>query len=423
MRMGRVLRGVAALSVCMIGSQHAVAGNVDERFPFLAASEANRAPEPKAEAVATRSAAPRPAASRSAVAAHSRASRQSPPAAVPYPRPSPVRAAKTASSNDDIAKPMAVEQQLPVRTHAVNASLSELAAAKAETAQVIMLSETAAPSDSVTVASAVTVKGDVAMPIPATGNEPAGHASAGRDGAAQDEAALRSSVTPGETATAFADPNDAAVASTAKAAAYPTPAIDARAPAVAGASETPSQTVAARMAPLGASFMMASRTVDDPAPEPNPPAAATTHSPQNVGGPFVPMPKPHQAKLTPGDIVVLVENTAVAHGVPLELAHAVVRVESNYNPTLTGRGGTLGLMQIKYATARGIGYSGTAKALMDPAVNLEWGMRYLAGARKLAKGNVCGTILRYQAGHRAVRMTHAAAQYCGRVRHIMAAIR
>jgi soluble lytic murein transglycosylase-like protein len=177
------------------------------------------------------------------------------------------------------------------------------------------------------------------------------------------------------------------------------------------------------MAPLGASFMTASRTVDDPAPEPNPPAAATAHSAQNVGGPFVPMPKPHHAKLTAGDIVVLVENIAVAHGVPLELAHAVVRVESNYNPTLTGRGGTLGLMQIKYATARGIGYTGTAKALMDPAVNLEWGMRYLAGARKLAKGNVCGTILRYQAGHRAVRMTHAAAQYCGRVRHIMAAIR
>jgi soluble lytic murein transglycosylase-like protein len=135
------------------------------------------------------------------------------------------------------------------------------------------------------------------------------------------------------------------------------------------------------------------------------------------------MPKPHRAKLTPGDIVLLVENIAVAHGVPLELAHAVVRVESNYNPGLTGRGGTLGLMQIKYATARGIGYSGTASALMNPAVNLEWGMRYLAGARKLAKGSLCGTILRYQAGHRAVRMTHAASQYCGRARHIMAGIR
>ncbi|MGD9847167.1 MAG: lytic transglycosylase domain-containing protein, partial [Variibacter sp.] len=144
---------------------------------------------------------------------------------------------------------------------------------------------------------------------------------------------------------------------------------------------------------------------------------------EGTGGPYVQIPKQRPAKLGADDIVILVENTAVAHGIPLELAHAVVRIESNYNPSLTGRGGTLGLMQIKYATARGIGYSGSAQALLDPIVNLEWGMRYLAGARKLAKGNLCGTILRYQAGHRAVRMTHAASQYCGRARHIMAGIR
>jgi soluble lytic murein transglycosylase-like protein len=418
MRMGRVLRGVAALSVCVIGSQNAIAGNVDERFPFLATAEANRAPEPKMEAastraVATRPAATRPAATRSAVVAHARASRQPRATAVPYPRPAPVRAAKAASSGD-IAKPVAIEQQWPVRTLAADASLSEIAAAKAEPTQAVTLFETATPSNTVTVASAVTVEGDVAMAVPVTGNEPASHVSARHGGPAQNGAAPRSSATPGQTATAFADPNDTSV--DAKSSAFPSPA-------VAGASESPAQTVAARMAPLSAPFMTASRTVDDPAPEPDPSAAAATHSGQNVGGPFVPMPKPHRAKLTPGDIVLLVENIAVAHGVPLELAHAVVRVESNYNPTLTGRGGTLGLMQIKYATARGIGYTGTAKALMDPAVNLEWGMRYLAGARKLAKGNVCGTILRYQAGHRAVRMTHAAAQYCGRVRHIMAAIR
>jgi soluble lytic murein transglycosylase-like protein len=359
MWMGRVLRGVAALSVCVIGSQGAVADNVDDRFPFLAATEANRAPDTKVDAAVTRPNA----------VTHARTARHT--AAIPYPRPAPARATKSASPHTDIAKPTAVEQQPPARAISADAALSEVAAAKIETAQAVMLSETAAPSDSVVVATAVTVQGDVAMPVQAAGNDAAGISSAERDDAAHKEAALRSSISPGETATAFADPNDASVVASANAAAYP--ALGART-AAAGAPQSPSQTVAARMAPLGASYMTASRTVDDPAPEPDLPATAPTPAAQNVGGPFVPMPRPHSVTLTPGDIVVLVENTAVAHGVPLELAHAVVRVESNYNPSLTGRGGTLGLMQIKYATARGIGYPGTAKALLVPSVYLEWGM-------------------------------------------------
>jgi soluble lytic murein transglycosylase-like protein len=48
-------------------------------------------------------------------------------------------------------------------------------------------------------------------------------------------------------------------------------------------------------------------------------------------------------------------------------------------------------------------------------------MRYLAKARKLAKGDLCGTVLRYQAGHGAVHMTHAAAVYCAKVRALIAA--
>jgi soluble lytic murein transglycosylase-like protein len=120
------------------------------------------------------------------------------------------------------------------------------------------------------------------------------------------------------------------------------------------------------------------------------------------------------------DLAVMVENTAVAHGVPLELAHAVVRVESNYNPRATGSDGTVGLMQIKPRTARGLGYSGSARGLYDPKTNLEWGIRYLAGARKLAKGNVCRTVLKYQGGHGAERMTNASATYCGKVKTILA---
>ena len=37
-------------------------------------------------------------------------------------------------------------------------------------------------------------------------------------------------------------------------------------------------------------------------------------------------------------------------------------------------------MQIKLATARGLGYTGDAAGLRDPDTNLTYGIKYLAGA-------------------------------------------
>ncbi len=118
----------------------------------------------------------------------------------------------------------------------------------------------------------------------------------------------------------------------------------------------------------------------------------------------------------------LIAAAAKRHGVSVELAHAVIRVESNYNARARGRHGEIGLMQIKPATARGLGFRGKASALYDPATNLEWGMRYLAGAQARAGGDTCGTILRYNAGHFATRMNARSRQYCGQVKQIIASL-
>lgn len=115
----------------------------------------------------------------------------------------------------------------------------------------------------------------------------------------------------------------------------------------------------------------------------------------------------------------LIAHYAAENGVPLGLAHAVIKQESGYNPRATGRG-TVGLMQIKPATARGIGYRGTAAGLYDPATNLQWGLRYLAEAYKLGKGDTCATALRYQGGHRATRMTDSTRRYCAELKATMA---
>ncbi len=111
----------------------------------------------------------------------------------------------------------------------------------------------------------------------------------------------------------------------------------------------------------------------------------------------------------------IIEKHASAYGVPLQLAHAIVSVESNYRPNVTGRAGEVGLMQIKPATARGMGYSGSTKALYDPDTNIRWGMKYLAGAISRSDGTTCGTILKYNAGHFAKRMNPVSRNYCRKV--------
>ena len=44
-------------------------------------------------------------------------------------------------------------------------------------------------------------------------------------------------------------------------------------------------------------------------------------------------------------------------------------------------------MQIKLATARGVGYTGDAAGLRDPDTNLTYGIKYLAGAWRAANGD------------------------------------
>jgi soluble lytic murein transglycosylase-like protein len=102
---------------------------------------------------------------------------------------------------------------------------------------------------------------------------------------------------------------------------------------------------------------------------------------------------------------------AAAHGVPADLADALVRAESNYRPNARS-GGNLGLTQISHATARRLGYSGTPAGLFEPDTNLRYSMKYLAQAYRLAGGDTCGTILRYNAGLDRSAMTAKARAYC-----------
>jgi soluble lytic murein transglycosylase-like protein len=74
---------------------------------------------------------------------------------------------------------------------------------------------------------------------------------------------------------------------------------------------------------------------------------------------------------------------------------------------LVGRGGTIGLMQIKLPTARSLGYTGTAEGLRDPETNLTYAVKYLAGAYRAANGNHNRAVAYYAGGYyRAAKRQH-----------------
>lgn len=95
----------------------------------------------------------------------------------------------------------------------------------------------------------------------------------------------------------------------------------------------------------------------------------------------------------------MVATHASANNVPEALVHRVIVRESKYHPHLVGRGGTIGLMQIKLPTARGLGYTGDAAGLRDPNTNLAWGTKYLAGAYRAANGDHSRAVRYYASGY------------------------
>jgi soluble lytic murein transglycosylase-like protein len=91
------------------------------------------------------------------------------------------------------------------------------------------------------------------------------------------------------------------------------------------------------------------------------------------------------------------EASAVYH-LPKELIHAVISVESNYNPNAVSPKGARGLMQLMPATARRFGSNNSA----DPRQNILTGSRYLRWLLDFFDEDVELAIAAYNAGEAAV---------------------
>ena len=94
----------------------------------------------------------------------------------------------------------------------------------------------------------------------------------------------------------------------------------------------------------------------------------------------------------------LVDTAAERHGLDPKLLHAVVGVESNYDPAALSVKGARGLMQLMPATARRFGVADPN----DVVQNLDAGARYLRWLLEFFNGNLELALAGYNAGENAV---------------------
>lgn len=120
-----------------------------------------------------------------------------------------------------------------------------------------------------------------------------------------------------------------------------------------------------------------------------------------IAAPPAPAPAPSVTPgptLAPSEVHAIVREVAAAESVPAPLLHAVIAVESAYDPRAVSPKGAQGLMQLMPDTARRFGVSDP----FDPRQNVRAGARYLKDLLALFDGDLALALAAYNAGEQAV---------------------
>jgi soluble lytic murein transglycosylase-like protein len=97
-------------------------------------------------------------------------------------------------------------------------------------------------------------------------------------------------------------------------------------------------------------------------------------------------------------LMQMASKIARRHGVDEPLVHAVIEVESKYNPKAVSRAGAMGLMQLMPKTANRFSVADA----FDPVQNVDAGVRYLKELLERYSGQVRLALAAYNAGEEAV---------------------
>ena len=173
-----------------------------------------------------------------------------------------------------------------------------------------------------------------------------------------------------------------------------------------------------RRQPLQATDIVPAAAADVPAPaadpaasaparqeSPEPPPGETQTAPESPNA--VPLPAgeaPLAEELLPKgatdrrSLMQMASKIAKRHGVAEPLVHAVIEVESRYNPKARSRAGAMGLMQLMPKTANRFSVADA----FDPVQNVDAGVRYLKELLERYSGEVRLALAAYNAGEEAV---------------------
>lgn len=88
---------------------------------------------------------------------------------------------------------------------------------------------------------------------------------------------------------------------------------------------------------------------------------------------------------------------------PPNLLSSICYIESTHNAGAIhyndGDGNSVGICQIKFKTAKWLGYKGTEKLLLDPKVNIHYSAKYLRYQLNRYGGNIVKAVSAYNKGN------------------------
>jgi soluble lytic murein transglycosylase-like protein len=237
---------------------------------------------------------------------------------------------------------------------------------------------------------------------------------------------------PGQPAGLFADRLDSILADAGREAQSPQDAAQALAEALnlqmmhsalSLAGDTPAE---APLQPLTASpSLLALARVyganqQEPLPAPVQPAAPSQPLPDSATAPASAASSRESAR-TPDWLDGVISKASSRYGVDAGLIKAVIKAESNFNPTAVSHAGARGLMQLMPATARSLGVSDS----FDPEQNVMAGTRFLRDLLDRYNGDVDSALAAYNWGpgnvdKRSGRMPAETRSYLARVKQLYA---
>jgi soluble lytic murein transglycosylase-like protein len=126
------------------------------------------------------------------------------------------------------------------------------------------------------------------------------------------------------------------------------------------------------------------------------PREALTKEPaKHIPGPV----KATSSAVVPTSYFQLINSASYKHGVDPSLVHAIIKVESDYNPYAMSKKGAMGLMQLMPQTALEL----NVKNSFSPAENIYGGVKYLRYLMDRYEGNLSLALAAYNAGETMVK--------------------